>query len=272
MILEIFMKKNLRSNNLLYLVWLGIGCSCVFSSCVNTRKIIYFPNIGNGSVVQSATDIESVIQKNDILSINVSSPNETATLMFNNTQTVISSTATGSISQSIGYLVNSDGNIDFPGLGTISAMGLTKKQLTQKISSELVGKKLLIDPIVNIRYLNYRVTILGEVSRPTVISVANEKISLLEALGLAGDLTIYARRDNVLLVREESGKKVFRRINLNSDDFFSSQFYYLKTNDIVYVEPNKVRAATASGYQQNLPVLFSALSLLVIIAQYFIKR
>lgn len=272
LILEIFMEKKIHSFNLLCFVGWVTGCLFLMTSCGSSKKIVYFPNVGNGTVVQSAAEIESVIQKNDILSISVSSPNPEATLMFNNTQTVISSTATGSISQSIGYLVNNEGNIDFPGLGTISAIGLTKKQLTQKISSELVEKKLLIEPIVNIRFLNYRVTILGEVSRPTVLSVANEKISLLEALGLAGDLTLYAKRDNILLIREEGGKKIFRRINLNSDDFFSSQYYYLKTNDIVYVEPNRVRAATANGYQQNLPVVFSALSLLVIIAQYLIQK
>ena len=265
------MKKFLFVDNILGSTGLMIGWMFLCISCVNSRKIVYFPTVGDGSVVQSATEFESVIQKNDILSIYVTSPNPQATEMFNNTQMVTSSTATGSLSQSIGYLVNNDGNILFPGLGTISAVGLTKKQLTQNITNELLNKKLLVDPIVNIRFLNYRVTVLGEVARPTVISVANEKISLLEALGLAGDLTIYARRDNVLLVREEANRKVFKRINLNSDKFFSSQYYYLKTNDIVYVEPSKVRAASASGIQQNLPVIFSGLSLLVIIAQYLIK-
>ncbi len=266
------MKKSLHLLRLLCLVCVLTGITCLLSSCGTSRKIAYFPKITNGSILQSAAEVESVIQKNDILSIYVTSPNPVATEMFNNTQTVISSTATGSISQSVGYLVNSDGNIIFPSLGTISAVGLTKKQLTQKIAGELLDKKLLVDPIVNIRFLNYRVTVLGEVARPTVVSVANERISLLEALGLAGDLTIYARRDNVLLIREDAGKKTFRRINLNDDAFFSSQYYYLKTNDIVYVEPSKVRAATASGYQQNLPVVFSALSLLVIAAQYLITK
>ena len=266
------MKRKLHILRLLYLTCLATGIVCSFSSCVSTKRISYFPGITDGSAIQSGQELESVIQKNDILSIYVTSPNPNATEMFNNTQTVVSSTATGSISQTVGYLVNSDGNIVFPSLGTISAVGLTKKQLTQKIASELLEKKLLIDPIVNIRFLNYRVTVLGEVARPTVVNVANEKISLLEAIGLAGDLTIYAKRDNVLLIREEGGKKTFRRINLNDEKFFSSPDYYLKTNDIVYVEPNRVRAQAASGYQQNLPVIFSALSLLVIAAQYIIRN
>jgi polysaccharide export outer membrane protein len=127
----------------------------------------------------------------------------------------------------------------------------------------------LVDPIVNISFLNYRVTVLGEVGRPTVISVANEKISLLEALGLAGDLTIYARRDNVLLIREENNKKIIRRINLNTDEIFKSPYYYLKTNDVVYVEPNKSKVANTGRAQVLLPVLFSALSLVTIIVSYY---
>jgi polysaccharide biosynthesis/export protein len=124
---------------------------------------------------------------------------------------------------------------------------------------------LLIDPIVTVRMLNYRVTVLGEVARPTVVSVPNERISILEALGIAGDITIYGKKDNVLLIREEKGGKLIKRINLNSSEIFSSPYYYLKSNDIVYVEPNQARIATASRTQQLLPTILSALSFVAII-------
>jgi polysaccharide export outer membrane protein len=143
--------------------------------------------------------------------------------------------------------------------------GLTKQKAKEVITKLLVDNKLLVDPIITIRYLNFRVTVLGEVSRPTVVTVPNEKISLLEAIGLAGDLTIYAKRDNVLLIREEKGSKLIKRINLNDSELFSSPYYYLKSNDVIYVEPNTAKVASASRSQQLLPTLISGLSFIAII-------
>jgi polysaccharide export outer membrane protein len=137
-------------------------------------------------------------------------------------------------------------------------------------------KKLLLDPIVSIRFLNFRVTVLGEVGKPTVIPIPNEKISLLEALGLAGDLTIYGNRANVMVIREDvlPGKKEQRsiaRVNLNSSELFTSPYYYLQSNDIVYVEPNKAKIASTSRAGQWLPVIFSGLSLAAIVADRLIR-
>ncbi len=129
----------------------------------------------------------------------------------------------------------------------------------------LEDKKLLIDPIVVINFLNFRVTVLGEVGHPMVVSVPNEKISLLEAIGMSGDLTPFARRDNVLLIREEKGKRLLKRINLNSGDIFNSPYYYLKSNDIVYAEPNKARVFNTSGFRETLPLVFSFLTVITLI-------
>ena len=167
-----------------------------FLPCVSSKTVAYFPNIGNASISHSSVEVESIIQKSDVLSIYVTSPNPEATAVFNNSNLPVITSTSGisTISQSIGYLVDNDGNIQFPILGIIPAAGQTKKQLAQKISSALIESRQLKDPIVTVRFLNYRVTVLGEVSRPTVVTVANEKISLLEALGLAGDLTIYGKK------------------------------------------------------------------------------
>jgi polysaccharide export outer membrane protein len=203
-----------------------------------------------------------------LLSISVSSLNPEATFIFNtpNVPTITTgSSAAGGSSQMTGYLVNQQGTIQFPVLGNINAAGLTKKALADTITHRLITNKLLIDPIVNVRFLNFRVTVLGEVARPTVVSVPNERISILEALGIAGDLTIYGKRDNVLLIREENGKKIIRRIDLNSASILSSPYYYLKTNDIIYVEPNNSRVAGAERSQQLIPIALGALSLLVVI-------
>jgi polysaccharide export outer membrane protein len=122
----------------------------------------------------------------------------------------------------------------------------------------------LVDPIVSVRFLNFKVTVLGEVQRPTVVDVPDEKISLLEALGLAGDITIYGKRDNVMVIREENNQKIIKRLNLNSSEIFNSPYYYLKANDIVYVEANKARIATSTRTTQLLPIFLTALSFIAI--------
>lgn len=239
----------------------------LLASCVNTRKATYFNDIKNTETADQ--DGESVVQKNDLLSISVSSLNPEATLIFNapNQSVIASSSGTGTSSLTTGYLVGSDGNIVFPVLGYVKAEGLTLKQLTDYLSKTLTDKKLLVDPIVNVRLMNFKVTVLGEVNKPTVVNAPNGKLSMLEAIGMAGDLTLFAKRDNVLLIRVENGKKITRRINLNEADFVtSSPYYYLKTNDVVYVESNKVKIGNNSNFRQNMPLIFSALSLLFIVA------
>jgi len=191
---------------------LGIVLLC---SCGSTKNVVYFPSVKDGSIATTTPFPESVIQKNDILSITVSSLNPEASAIFN------SPGASGPAASGTpaGYLVNSEGNIQFPVLGTMKAEGLTKYQLKEQITNSLVSKKLLLDPIVAIRFANFRVTVLGEVGHPTVVIVPNEKISLLEALGMAGDLTIYAQRKNVMIIREEQDKKIIKRLDLNSPRF-----------------------------------------------------
>ncbi len=265
------MKRNLLPNKSLLFSCLLMMTLFFASSCVDTKKAVYFNNIQNSEIAASMSELEPLIQSSDLLAIYVSSKSAEASAMFNtiNMPTATSTTSNGTISQSIGYLVDKEGNIQFPVLGKVHAAGLTKKQLSDKLTDSLIKGDLLKDPILNISFLNYRVTVLGEVGRPTVISVANEKISLLEALGLAGDLTIFAKRDNVLLIREENGKKIIRRINLNTDEIFTSPYYYLKTNDVVYVEPNKSKVANSGRATALLPILFSALSLVTIIISYY---
>ncbi len=238
------------------------------SSCVNTKKVVYFNNVSDTTFYSQNAQKQNPIEPNDILSITVSSLNAEASAAFNLQSNYISraTTVTGSNNESGGYLVSPDGTIDMPILGTVTAGGLTKNQLRENITNLILSKKLLVDPIVDIRYLNYEVTVLGEVARPTVITVPSEKISLLKAIGLAGDLTIYAVRDNVLLIRTEDGKKITRHINLNSSDFFNSPYYYLQPNDVIYVEPNRQKAATAIRNPNTLPIILSGLTIIAVIA------
>jgi polysaccharide biosynthesis/export protein len=237
----------------------------------SSSKVAYFNGIDDAVIKTGITATEPIIQKNDLLSITISSASADASAMFNapNQTSYTSSIVVAENAVTIsGYLVNSDGDIQFPVLGTIHVAGSTKKQVTAMMTQQLLDRKLLIDPIVSIRYLNFKISVLGEVARPGVINIPNEKVTILEALGLAGDLTIYGKRDNVLLIREkENGDKIIKRINLGSEEILSSPFYYLKSNDVIYVEPNKNKVASVSRTIVILPVILSGLSLLIIAAQ-----
>lgn len=260
----------LRTLNFLFIAALTMLLSM---SCTSTKKTVYFYNVQDTTFVQRGLETETPIQENDILGITISSLNAEASAIFNqpNTNNVRSTTVTGTNTEPGGYLVNSDGTIQLPVLGSIKAAGMTKKELKDNITNMILSKKLLVDPLVEIRFLNYEVTVIGEVAHPTVITVPSEKISLLKAIGLAGDLTIYGKRDNVLLIREENGKKKTRHINLNSSNFFNSPYYYLQPNDVVYVSPNKAKIASAGRTTQLLPVILSSLSIVVIVLDRLIK-
>jgi polysaccharide biosynthesis/export protein len=236
--------------------------SIIFSGCNDTKKTTYFNDLGT-THIDAPEAVVPTIHKNDLLSISVSSTNADASKLFNesNFSATVTSTTNGTTQQMVGYLVTDDGSFKFPELGRINAEGLTIKQLSEYITKQLKDKELLIEPIVTVRFLNFRVTVLGEVSHPTVVTIPNEKMSILEALGLAGDITVYGKRDNVLLIREDKTGKQIMRIDLNSKDILSSPYYYLQSNDVIYVEANKEKIASVSKSRQLLPVYFAALSL-----------
>lgn len=238
----------------------------IFSSCVDTRKVAYFMDVQDSARIASKSGLVPVIQKKDMLSIAVSSLSNEATVIFNMPNLPITPASTSSNNyQTAGYLVGEDGTIKFPMLGNIQAAGLTQKELENNITKELIDKKLLFDPIVTSRFLNFRVTVLGEVNHPGVVYAPSEQISILEAIGDAGDLTIYGKRDNVILIRQEGGEKLVKRLNLNSSKILQSPYYFLKSNDVIYVEPSKEKITSTSITQQRLPIILSGLSLLIIL-------
>jgi polysaccharide export outer membrane protein len=255
------------SRSYFFLSWLSIGLF-MLGSCVNTQKLVYFSGTTKKSFLSSEVNIEPTIQKNDLLSISVNSLNAEASSLFNGPNlatTGISSVTTIGSSQPSGYLVNPKGEIIFPILGIIKVSGISKSELATLLTKQLVDKKLLVDPIVTIRHLNFRVSVLGEVTNPGVFTIPNEKLSILEALGLAGDMTIYGRKENVLIIREdENSNKTMIRINMHTDSVFTSPYYYLRSNDIVYVEPS-VNRVMKERYGQLIPIVFSMVSFGIII-------
>ena len=233
------------------------------SSCVDTKKTAYFVDVPKDLTMAAPLPEQQLIHPGDILAIQVSSPNPEATVIFNNNTTLPLNGTNATMST--GYLVDPDGFIQFPMLGKVRAASLSKKDLTEQLRNALIQKQLLLDPVVSIRFLNFRVTVLGEVGHPQVVPVPNEKISILEALGAAGDLTIYGRRDNLLLIRDEGGQKTLVRIDLNSKELLSSPYYYLRNGDVLYAEPNKARVGAATNARQILPIVLSGLSFVAVL-------
>ncbi|MFD0976367.1 polysaccharide biosynthesis/export family protein [Salinimicrobium gaetbulicola] len=253
------MKKNHFSPLLL-----GILSILLTTSCVSRKKIAYFQNMEELEMHADAAEADLKIKTNDLLTITVSAANMEAVQPFNLPITAAPRIGDpGSVSGNMqlqSYLVDSDGNIEFPVLGTVHVAGLTRQGLVEKLKKEI--SVYVQDPIVNIKLINFQVTILGEVNRPGTYTVPDERLSLTKALGLAGDLTIYGRRDNVMILRETGDTKEYKTVDLTTSDFLNSPYYYLQQNDVVYVEPNSAQMQGAS-YNRNASVYISIASVLI---------
>lgn len=241
------------------------------NGCVSHNQLVnYQGDIPNPQNIKIENPPGIRIQPNDVLSIKVHSTDLETAAPFNLTPLELGDNVSVETMQLNGYLVDGYGTVDFPVLGNIEIQNLTISEAKEKIKERL--KEHLKDPVVNIRILNFTVTVTGEVNSPGSFTVINERISLLDALALAGDLTGHASRSNVLLVRENNGARSLNRIDLLSAAFFNSEFYYLKQNDLIYVEP--IRAKTGDVQDQTsktVPVIGVAATLLAIIVSLVIK-
>lgn len=247
----------------------------LFESCVSGRKVPYFQNIDEISLAGSRGLYDAKIMPKDMLTITVSTTEPAAAAPFNlsvsNTVGASGQLSTGGGNLQ-GYLVDNDGNINFPIIGYVHVQGLTKKGC-----QELIRKKILPymaateNPIVTVRMASYHVTVIGEVKSPSVIPVSTEKISIIEALAKAGDLTLYGKRNNIMLIREdETGQKSAVRLNLNDANIINSPYYYLQQNDVIYVEPNSVQAKN-SGIGASTTLWFSFVSIVTSVASLLVN-
>ena len=255
-----------------YLKLLCVSLAVLFTACKSPREVVYLQDVV--PLVQQPIEqqYEVIIHADDLLSIVVNSKDPELTLPLN--LPVVSYQIGGSAygqQRVLGYLVDSQGDIDFPILGKLHVEGLSRRQLTEMIKDRLIKEDLLKDPIVTVQFLNYKVSVMGEVARPGSFSISGDRITLLEALSMAGDLTIYGRRDRVAVIREQNGQRTILFHDLRSSEIFSSPCYYLQQNDIVYVEPNKTKAAQ-SGINQNnsASVWLSAISVLATITSLIV--
>ena len=253
---------------LLFLTTFGL----FLSSCVVTKKTVYFSNLPDsvrGVSVLPAEFKEPVIQTDDILSINIQTIDPESTAAVNQVSVAMPAVGISSASaignQTVaGFLVDKEGTIEISMIGKVKVAGLTTFQARELIRTK--AQRYFHNPTVHVRFANFKVTVIGEVAKPATYTVPNEKVSLLDAIGLAGDLTIYGKRENILLVRENNGKKEFERFNLNSSDIFQSPYFYLKQNDVIYVEPNKAKVATTNAARtQTISLIGSAISVLIVL-------
>lgn len=249
----------------IYLVILVLS-GLIVTSCVSQRKMSYLRDV----TAESADSInltyqpidENYITKGDLLSIFVNALDIAAVQAFNMPVANVQNLGSRQVSTNIGsgslqgYWVDPEGNIDFPVLGRLHVEGMTTTQLKDTLT-QLISQSVK-DPIVNINFMNFYVTVLGEVRNPGRHAVGTQGMTIFEALGLAGDLTIYGKRNNVLISREVDGKMEFARLNLNDQAIFASPYYHIRQNDVIYVEPNNARAISS----QNIPLYLSMVTTL----------
>tara|TARA_R100000935_G_scaffold51501_1_gene78021 strand:- start:153 stop:947 length:795 start_codon:yes stop_codon:yes gene_type:complete len=256
----------MKSPNFLKFTFLFIGLVFTLFSCVSKKEIAYFQGLEN--VQQQANTLKNSleIKSNDLLTISVSAYNMEAAMPFNLPVVGVSgggldaNLRVGGIAQLQSYLVDSDGSIEFPQLGTFKVAGFNRQELSAKLKSKI--SEYVQEPIVNVRIVNFQVSVLGEVNRPGTFTIPDEYLSLPKALGLAGDMSIYGQRKNVLVMREENGIKTHGYLDLSNANVINSPFYYLKQNDVVYVEPNGAQKQ-AANYNRNASVYISVASVLI---------
>jgi polysaccharide biosynthesis/export protein len=250
-----------------------IACTFSFYACGPSQKVhekrIYLHGIDSlkGSTYKVP---ESIIQVGDMLSIKVYSDNPEATIIYNQSSSGSGAGSGGNVGSSspAGYQVDVQGNIRFQSLGVVQVSGFTKLRLSALLQDSL--SRYLTHPYVEVGFLNTRVTVMGEVIKPGVVSIPEQKLSILDALAQSGDVTVYGRKDNVLVVREQNGKRDIGRLNLNDPSIVNSPFFYLQQNDLVYVEPTRKKPlGTDQNLLRNITIITSVVSTLSILYTIF---
>lgn len=229
-------------------------------SCATKKQILYFQDSENLNLKEIDRAFEPIIEPNDILYITVSSIDADVTKPFKRNSGSEGASAGSNNLELQGYLVDSKGEIRFPVLGSIPVTGKTRGTLEQELKASL--SEYITDVVVDVRIINFKVTVIGEVSNPGVFRIENERVTLPEALALAGDLTVDGKRKEITVIREENGLRKVAKIDFTNTDLFSSPFYFLKQNDIIYVEPS-LKGVKKSGFIPDVPALLSLFTIVL---------
>lgn len=259
---------SLKKNSLFTVLFSALLIT-ILPSCTSTKKVIYLNDLSaaDSAALRLAQNVfETPIQKNDQLWITVGGSNPLDLPALNSANGMIGTGAlnSGVVNNTmIGYFVEADGSIKIPYIGKVQAEGLTRLQLEKALTDKFADYTK--NPVVNVRFLNYAFSVMGEVNRPGRYNMTTERTSILEALTMAGDISYLGKSDNVLVIREENGQRTFGRVNILSKEIFKSSFFYLKTNDVVYVEPVKAKFISRAGVPQYVSLIAVGLSLILTI-------
>ena len=230
----------------------------LFASCATKKQILYFQDADELNNLLSENIFEPEIEANDILHITVSSLDESVVAPFKmNAQEGVSNNQNPLLK---GYLVNNEGNIQFPVLGELQVAGKTRGEIISLLSAKL--SEYVTDVVVDVRIMNFKVTVIGGVNSPGVYSISDERVTFPQALGLAGDLSLDGKRNNIMIIRHEDGKQKVTRVDFTQTDFFKSPYYFLKQNDVVYVEPS-LKGVKKSGFIPDIPALLSLFTIIL---------
>ncbi len=257
-----------NQNNFVSTFITGIFSILLITSCATRKEVVYFQNSGNFETLVDKNSFTPKFKVDDLVSIHVSTLDNVASAPFNLIQGGIMEGG-GMRPEQMSYLIDQAGEIDFPVIGKLKIAGLSPEEVRILLRERL--SDYLKDPIINIRLRNYKVTVLGEVRSPGTFPVVAERITILEALGFAGDLTIKGRRENVMVIRDFDGTKVYTRIDLTKKEALSSPVYYLTQNDVVYVEPNN-SAIKTSTLDARASIMVSIASVLITSTVILITR
>ena len=247
---------------------LGFFILVLLGSCASRKDYVYVQDIDTVKI--DAVTYQSTLQPDDLLTIIVRGDNPEAVVPFNmpNIAFMGNREDGADVQRLFTYLIDSNNTINFPVIGKIKLGGLTRFEAEKLLEKEV--SKYVTLPKIDLRILNYKITVQGEVNKPGIYPINSERITLIEALSLAGDLTIYGKRNNVLLIREDNGAKKVVRLDLTTSEFINSPYYYLRQNDVIYVEPNKTKI-NAAAVGPNTGIILSAISLFVTILALTIR-
>ncbi len=251
----------------------AVAGAMLFASCGTTEEIAYVNDATRDSAMAISGKFTNGIQANDLLNIYVESETPLATIPFNQETNKIA-VSEGTVmnpgaSAVSGYLVSNAGTITFPVLGEIQVLGMTHAELAAELQKRLRDQGHILDAVVTVKLMNFKVSVLGDVAKPGQIMATGERLTIFEALSMVGDLTIYGQRTNVMVIREENGVRTIGELDLSSKDVFNSPYYYLHQNDVVYVEPNMKKKKTAMRDPMILTYISAGLSIVSTLSTMF---
>jgi len=236
----------------------------IISACAPRRDLVYFSNMANATIAKDEQNNDIIIRLNDIVSVTMNSSNPESNTLFAGNKNDPSNASLK------GYRVSKSGTIHLPLIGDYKIEGLTVEEAQKGIASALV--KYVKNPEIEVQITNFKITVIGEVNKPSTFTITDEKVNLLEALGMAGDMTVYGKRENVLIIRSEDGHKVMKRLNLNEQETMNSPYFNLRQNDIVYVEPDRSKAVEFSTNTRIMPMIIASISAAAVLVAVLLKR